>query len=92
MSEAWPIHEDHPKWYIARSRSLGRVRRYCCDNCGRHHWGEYTGNYHDGDLDFEYQRADGTLYLCASGHRLNAGPEYCIGPCRVCQRGAGGDE
>lgn len=70
---------------LAVSRTNPRIRLHYCDNCGRHHWGEYTGDWRDGDLDFDYKHPDGSPYLCAKGHFLYGGPEYCMGSCWKCR-------
>lgn len=82
------IHEGHPKQWIAVSKTMPRLRLWCCDNCGRHHWGEWNGGYWSSadyiDADFAYSRPDGSPYLCKAGHVLHGGPEYCTGECGRC--------
>lgn len=84
----WP-HYGHDKGYIAVSRTNDRIRRYCCDNCGGHHWGMlYTVRGYDFAVehDFEYSKPSGEPYRCRSGHVLHGGPEHCMGECSTCQR------
>lgn len=84
------IHEGHDRSYIAVSKTDDRIKLWCCDNCGRHHWGIYTGGYWSGvdymDVDFDYLQPSGDPYLCPEGHALYGGPDYCFGECWACWR------
>lgn len=90
--EATAPHWRHRRGYIGQSRTLPKVRRYCCDNCGGHHWGEYVVQRIPGEaneVDFDYQHPDGSPYTCRAGrHILYGGPERCMGACWPCQREA----
>lgn len=75
------------KGYIQVSATNKNIKRYCCVNCSRHHWGEYyqVGGYEYKEWDFDYCKPNGDPYYCkARRHILRGGPEYCMGRCYRC--------